>query len=483
MERQLMILEVSQKQAYIFAPRELKQNLIRSAQIARVTSDAFFRETCPEHYLTERNLVYTGGGHAVLQFDTKADADCFAKAVSLQVLRDYPGMALLVRQMTYNPQKSPGENLNELSRQLEEKKARRESSFYLRALGVERPDPELGVKGAGPTVRIPAGWSLTDDVDEITGEDNFLAVIHIDGNAMGKRVQGIYRACGADWADCTQRLRTFSAGIDAHFAAAYDDMAQELAAALERKGWPSRKLPLRKLIGAGDDVCFITAGRLGLQAAASFLTHLQGKVNKADQQAYTACAGIVLIHRKFPFRRAYDLSEALCSNAKKFAREHGGQVSAMDYHIAYGQMKPTLSEIRRDYRTEDGGYLELRPLAVTGDVPPERRYDFLTALLGEMQKNASGLARSKIKALRTAFHQGELESQLAMRMTQTEDLLDRGLEKLDAGWLENTLAGRQRKRDAFFTDSQGKRRCLYFDAIELMDNTLLWREPGEEGHA
>ena len=56
MARQLMILEVSQKQAYIFASRKLRDNMLRSAQIAYVTSDAFFRKACPQGY-TNENMI------------------------------------------------------------------------------------------------------------------------------------------------------------------------------------------------------------------------------------------------------------------------------------------------------------------------------------------------------------------------------------------------------------------------------------------
>ena len=44
---QLMILEVSQKQNYIFASRLLLHNQLRSAQIAYVTGSDFFRVACP----------------------------------------------------------------------------------------------------------------------------------------------------------------------------------------------------------------------------------------------------------------------------------------------------------------------------------------------------------------------------------------------------------------------------------------------------
>lgn len=480
MPRQLMILEVSQKQSYIFAPRELRENRRRSAQIAYATSEAYFLKTCTDGEYTQQNMVYAGGGHTVLQFEDAASANAFAKTISLQVLRDYPEMELFIKQITYDPNQTPGENLNRLTEELEKKKSLRRSSFRTVSMGIEKPD-RSGDGGSSQTESFH-GWKLTNDTGKIANDDNFIAVVHIDGNAMGKRVQKIYDDCTSDWDTCVARLKQFSEQIDLHFNEAYEEMALELIAALEARQedrWNARVLPLRRLIGAGDDVCFVCTGYLGLECAASFLHHLSRKTNQADGQAYSACAGVVLIHTKFPFRQAYDLSEALCSNAKVFAAKQGEDISAIDYHMEFGQLKASLSAIRADYRTEDGGYLNLRPLAVVGKTAPECQYDFLTTLIGQMQQNQSGLARSKVKALRTAFHQGEQESALALRITQAGELLYRGLEKRFPDWLQRTLSGESLAREAFFTDAEGKRRCLYFDAIECTDNTLLWRTSGK----
>lgn len=473
MQRQLMILEVSRKQAYIFDPRVLRENRKRSAQIDYVTSSAFFERCCPESYDSHKNMVYSGGGHTVLQFDDAEQATQFARTISEYVLRNFPDMELFIKQHPYDDALTPGENLNQLSKALEQKKSRRAASFRLLNMGFEKagnfPEPPVPYK----EVPIPAGWELTDDTDEITGkEDNFLAVIHIDGNSMGKRVQTIYDSNKTDWSACVEKLRQFSSQIDQHFAKAYDEMAADLAKALG-KDWPTRKLPLRKIIGAGDDICFVTAGSLGLECAASYMKHLSEKVNQADGMAYTACAGVVLIHKKFPFRRGYDLSEELCSSAKRFVAENGGDFCAMDYHIEFGQMKASLSQIRQDYQTEDGGRMELRPVAVTGAVRPERQYEFLAALIGQMKNNAEGIARSKIKALRTAFRQGEVESKFAMRMTQAEDVLYRGLNERFPDLYRRLVGGEKVVKEAFFDDN-GVRRCLFFDAIELSDNTTLW---------
>lgn len=471
MQRILMILEVSQKQNYIFASKVLKENMQRSANIARVTSSDYFQQTCPSGFDPSVNLVYTGGGHTVLQFFTKEEANRFAQTITRQVTIDYPGMELFVKQLDYDETREPGQNLNELSRLLEVKKSRRDHAFRTYALGIEQTEGAPDTSPIRSNFKLPKGWLSSNRMDVADKDDNFLAVVHIDGNAMGARVQAIYGACKDNWSECRRLLNQFSTEIDQHFAEAFNEMAQELADNLEYRYKRAAKkyLPLRKIIGAGDDVCFITTGKHGLECAASFLRHLSTKRNSADGELYTACAGVVLIHKKYPFRKAYDLSEELCRNAKSFCSAYGGGISALDFHVEYGQMKNSLSAIRADYITDDGARLELRPLAVTGTdrIPLQRTYHFHTQQLRKLsdelrqqEKREDGaLARSKIKSLRSYLHQGEIETMYALRKTQATALLN-----LNAG------------KNPFFTDDKGIRRCLYFDTIELLDVTDPWKE-------
>ena len=471
MQRVLMILEVSQKQNYIFASKILKENMQRSENISHVTSRSYFSQVCPGDFDPDVNLVYSGGGHTVLKFFSEEEAERFARAVTRQVMIDYPGMELFVKQLNYMESRSPGENLNELSRQLESKKSYREHAFRTHALGIEESAGDSGSSSIRNNFKIPRGWKTSKHVDLNEWDDNFLAVVHIDGNAMGARVQEIYKACKDSWQECERLLKQFSSELQQHFDMAFDDMAQELAVNLEPqyRNPAKRILPLRKIIGAGDDVCFITTGKHGMECAASFLRHLSKRCNGADGKRYTACAGVVLVHKKYPFRHAYDLSEELCRNAKSFCTAYGGEISALDFHIEFGQMKDSLAEIRSDYITDDGARLELRPLAVTGTdkVPLRRTYDFHTGQLRRLldilrqqeKQNENGLARSKVKSLRPYLHQGEIETMYAIRKNQAGALLD-----LNRG------------EPPFFTDDKGIRRCLYFDTIELLDSTVLWQE-------
>ena len=355
----LAILEVSRKQDYIFASTELKENVQRSAEIAYVTSSKFFQEAAGNLYSEAENLVYAGGGHTVLQFGGKEQAKKFACVVTETALRRYSRMEIFVKLKEYDPARTPGENLAALSAALEEKKARRQASFRWASFGVE--GAEVMEEHDRETDRMledvldlpgPAGWYYPTRFDEIAGKDNFIAVVHIDGNAMGKRVQGIYETCKTDWDACRRALQAFSAGIQRDFEDTFRDTAYALTVA-GLDGVEPPVLPLRPVILAGDDVCFVARGELGLECAHLFLEHLTQRTNKQDHMPYAACAGAALVHTKFPFHMAYDLAEQLCSSAKKFGAEIDAEsrVSAMDWHIEYGQLKESLGGYpRRLYR-------------------------------------------------------------------------------------------------------------------------------------
>ena len=501
MSRVLMILEVSQKQAFIFGSSHLKKNLIRSAVIRYVTDPAFFAAVCPGGFDEGRNMVYTGGGHTVLQFENIDAARAFAGSVSRAVLEQFPGVELFVRTLSYDEAKTPADNLLALSAALEEKKARRQAAFSCFSLGVEEPAapdydlPDGYLDAAAP----PEGWHLTTDGEELCGKENFIAVVHIDGNAMGARVTQIYKdPANTDWEHCVSALQAFSTSIDRDFAAAYRETAAQVAERLP--DWPTNILPMRKVIGAGDDICFLTAGSLGLEAAALFLKNLSSHRNAQDGQPYAACAGVVLVHRKSPFRAAYDLSEELCSSAKRFGARYDpeGGLCLLDWHIEFGELPDSLSPIRRRYLTRDGARLELRPLVV-GAVhppkcapPPEHNYGYFTALIELFHENKEQMARSKLKALRTALAQGEAETELAVRSMRLEPLRDRGVDllykweetltALASGWMRNPDNEKRQPDKNIFFDEPGPenttiRRCRFFDVIELMDNfTSLGKE-------
>ena len=527
-ERALLILEVSRKQDYIFSSKKLVENAARSAEIAFVTSNRFFETVAKELYSKDTNMVYSGGGHTVLQFEDGPDgpaenkAYAFAKRVTEAVLQQYNGLELFVKLQKYNPSMTPGENLKALSAALEKKKSIRQAGFRRLSFGVEQLDeisfePKLidssssdshsqDKKDSDPPpedkkdpVSPPEGWEYPREFEVLAGnQDNFIAVVHIDGNSMGKRVQSVYAKSGTDWNDCCVRLRRFSEGIESDFNDALRAMVEEVSRACPVR-FP--ELPVRPVILAGDDVCFVTAGNIGLECARIFLEHLSTKTNCECEDPYSACAGVALVHKKFPFHRAYDLAEELCSNAKKFgaALDPECRVSAMDWHIEFGELRDSLAELREDYLTEDRNRMELRPVAVLWPQeckdPDVRTYQFVRTLCCSIQENSGEVARSKIKELRQAFRQGVTATRYFMHDKQIESLLWHAFESKflseDAKWesykkllLGDRIDGKRKIILEAFRDCDAAAqkdpknrtkkntglRCLFFDAIEMEDH-------------
>ena len=280
LDRVLTILEVSRKQDYIFSSKKLRENADRSNEIAYVTGSEFFRESAKNLYDEQRNMVYAGGGHTVLQFDSADQAVAFTRAVTEDALRRFEGMEIFAKTLPYN------------------------------------------------------------------------------------------------------------------------------------------------------------------------------------------------------------LAEELCSSAKRYGSsiDKDGRVSAMDWHIEFGQLKENLSEIRKDYETEDGCRLELRPVTVivpdgvNASPAGQRSYDFFRAMCSAMKNEYGNIARSKIKDLREALKQGEVESEFFLQDKKVQDLLYHGFTAMHRTDRERADIYREMFNNGgklykkAFADFDGMRRCLFFDAIEMIDH-------------
>lgn len=488
------MIEVSRKQAYIFASNKLRDNISRSETIAMITGPAYVQRALDMAgaggFNAAEHLVYAGGGHAVFEFAGENEAKTMVRALTGCVLREFPEIALFAKTILYDDAKAPGQNMKDLTGALERKKALRRSSFHQFSFGVERVDAGTGKlisaplkadegqyfeklpevkEGGKASERIPEGFAEAAEFERLGGSrgvSSFIAVVHIDGNAMGRRVTDFSARFGKDdWEEYRQQMRAFSACIAKDYADAYDEMTRQLAklikaGRLEQLNLTEHQgktyLPVRRIIEEGDDLCFVCEGRIGIALAARFLQILSSKRNSVDGKPYAACAGVALVHQKYPFYRAYQLAEALCKNAKRYPASAGAQdqagVSAIDWHIAYGELQDTLAETRRDYVSRDGRSMICRPYIVSGSVTGEaagwygsyQKFETLMKkLLSSDQLYASGL----LKGMRPALKKGDAAVSLYLTYHKA----------------------------AALAADQAERQML-FDAIEVMDTYLPLKE-------
>lgn len=493
-KKYLTILEVSQKQAFIFSSNKLKDNVTNSAIIAWVTDPDFFEKVIQNKDIfdKEQNIVYFGGGHTVLVFENYYKARSFVQTITYSVKWEYEDLELFAKILECENEVT-NEDLKKLSQELEVKKSKRIAAFHQGSFGIENlkksaewkmPEKEKELEEK----LMPSGFEKALEFEKLGGskdESNFIAIVHIDGNSMGKRVEDLRRSMdGEPWNEYRNALKCFSDSIDADFKKSYREMVDEVAdhlmkGHLSELDLESGNFPVRRIITAGDDICFVTEGRIGIECANIFIKKLADKKNKQDGKKYAACAGVAIVHQKYPFYRAYELAEELCSNAKKFIANTGGMeasafVSAIDWHIEYGEMKEGLEETRKMYRTTDGNQLELRPYIVLDSEKkiPEtiRNYSNFKRLITKLRNGEIAYARGKIKELRQYLKQGEKQAEYYLKTNLIHELVQDVYKEINPK--EAIIKGEGLERKIFAETEDGKKRSLFYDAIEIIDTFI-----------
>lgn len=524
MKKLLLIMEVSQKQAYIFKNKELKKNIDASYTIDEITSSGYFKKYFLEYYNEEKNLVYSGGGHTILVFDNDVEendntgkenqAVRFAKKLSKQIFCDYDGLEVFIKIMDYNENDDPSKNIQNLMKKLEEKKAVRRASFRQGTFGMEVSkgeaervfDSEKKEKEAEQRKKDAENrrekrireekkkiqeeetthYELVTQLEKLGGnkdDNNFIAVVHIDGNLMGKKVQENdkeLRKILDRISDPEKKLdmyrekkQEFSEKIDKLFKGAYSDMQDAVKKQIENGNLKDLSLeevvneekqinfPVRRIITAGDDICFVSEGRIGIECAVEYMKALW----KRSKGENSACAGVAIVHQSYPFYKAYEIAESLCSSAKKYNasldKEGCANACAIDWHIEYGEMYGGLDEIRKHYVDADGKSILARPYFVCGKAEYEgkagnRTYADFKQTMEEMEyalhnkcedEEDRMIARRKLKELRTYLKESEEAVDAYFKKSRLDQYLTKNDKNFDVIEVMDTYIGFQTEED------------------------------------
>jgi CRISPR/Cas system-associated protein Cas10 (large subunit of type III CRISPR-Cas system) len=156
------------------------------------------------------------------------------------------------------------------------------------------------------------------DLAQISNGKRKIAVIHIDGNGLGKLVPKL-----------KDKLSTFSEKLDEATKKAFMDAKDDT-------------MNVRDVILGGDDVTVICSANDALPLTERFLRYFEENTAKmfeelkldtqqdlSGETKLTACAGIAYANEKYPFHYAVELAEELCGEAKEAS---GRSASCLMFH-------------------------------------------------------------------------------------------------------------------------------------------------------
>lgn len=202
----------------------------------------------------------------------------------------------------------------------------------------------------------------------------YIGITCIDGNGMGKKIQSFNKGFAykndkdyfQDNMNYINEFNKLTKNISDCYTKAFAEIVNELKINYkyyaEKIGGPEKgTVPLRPIILAGDDITFISNGKLAIDITKNFMKKISNEELVFDEnkgkEKLTVGVGVAIVKEKHPFFRAVKIAEQLEENSKKKLREIKEAVkeelkdydaSIIDWQIERGNIMGELSEIRKE---------------------------------------------------------------------------------------------------------------------------------------
>lgn len=251
------------------------------------------------------------------------------------------------------------------------------------------------------------------DVSDMTGHNDWLAVIHADGNSLGQVVQAV----GHD----REKFREFSKKLDESTIRAANDAYNTINGSIK----DDKKIPVRPVVLGGDDMTVIIRGNLAVDYAKTYLEKFEEHTKEslgsiltsemvfADNADHlSACAGIAFIKSSYPFYYGYQLAEQLCDEAKKVAKaglaETDGRKalskSCLMFHKVQDSFVTSYSDIvRRELSTKAGISLKFGPYYIHESDLQASNIPESSMTIGQLLELCSMLNDAQLESIKTGI--------------------------------------------------------------------------------
>jgi len=309
----------------------------------------------------------------------------------------------------------------------------------------------------------------TSEIEEL-GCD-WLAIVHADGNGLGEVFLKFGEAAGTqNNRDYISKLRSLSLALDECTERAFCE-----ALAILRPKPRTKTLPIIPLVLGGDDLTVVCDGRQALQFTKKFIDCFEKETKKHQDitsiqklsGGVTCCAGVAIVKPHFPFHAGYQLAEELLKEAKKLGkRDPNAFVSAIDYHILYDSSGPDLERIRRELTVDQGGTLLVgRPYLSSSDgTTTNRCWQDLAKRIESVR--ASDDQDNRRRLPNSMLH--ELREALFLGRSAADARLKLVLDRYQKDGLK-TLLGNQSEGGSLFWEDAGLSRTALLDAVDTAE--------------
>ncbi len=354
-----VLLDVVSIQRYVYCSNKLKHNL-GASYLVKDIYQSILDETLQELFPVEKidlqqwralpeklkmtsdsncqwEIGYIGGGNALIVFRQEEHALSFVRLWTTQLVKRAPGLSVAVAvEKIMLSNEDFATSLKPLFDRLAVNKNRNSPVTTAFSYGINASCAYTGLpaiehdrdgKYICETVlsqlnvheQANAAWReyllaigqeydfpMDFDIFNPLGTDNHLAIVHIDGNGMGKR-----------FGNCKTmpELRRLSDYITAQTKKAFENMLQiikdrdqsMMSDSTNSKGLilKNNMFPLRPIVIGGDDITFACPAKFGLWFAEVFIRQwekaLATDVKMAGGEQFSACGGVALVSNSYPF--------------------------------------------------------------------------------------------------------------------------------------------------------------------------------------
>lgn len=343
-------------QNFIFQTNELK-DIVGASELVENICTILFKESVDNY--KDSNAIINAAGNIKYEFDNIEDCKALVRKFPKTVLEYAPGVTISQAVVEIENDDDFAAKVDILEEKLRAQRNKPLASTTIGLMGIlrsrktglpvveteltkekkleyldaatlaKRYEVENGMKSKRlDTLKLPRVAFDNDhlrfgdvalNIEDMTDKNDWVAIIHADGNGLGQVVQKIGKN--------KKSFREFSLNLDA----ATKKSAREAYIEINKRyggSWSAKPIPIRPIVLGGDDLTVVCRADIAIEFVVYFMERFEKNtefeclkgVFLGDDQKLTACAGIAYIKSSYPFYYGYNLAEALCTRAKKDAK-------------------------------------------------------------------------------------------------------------------------------------------------------------------